>query len=505
MRQIAFVDAEGRVGAHTGEKCIENAGHHTGAGYSVQANMMGNAEVVPSMARAYEGAKGDLAERLMVTLEAAQKAGGDIRGCQSAAILVVRGKRSDKPWADKIFDLRVDDSPDPIGELRRLVKLARAYDHMNRGDVAVEKQDMKAALEHYGAAAEMTGGDSEMLYWQAVALAANGQVDRSIPIFRRVFADDPRWIELTRRLHQAGPVARHSRGARDGRAHHPRGLAQVTPPRRSARLICAGVWHTTCTGEPCMSELAAPPTSEPVTSVPAPFADGWTYLGRAVTHPSGTMVLFLGICIGTWIGGPLGLVIGLLGSLGLVASGARSPAFRSILDSHLVARERRRRDLERERRLLLAGPLRRAQFAELSALVEEIEDHDAGQAERLELQDLLEYYIAIAIGHQRMVEAVQRADRAPLWEAGAARIRAEVIGTSRQRQDILARRVRHRDACRNRAAQLADELDAIAEFLHLVNEMSSCPLLEAGVHRELERRLWELEAQESAMRQLDAA
>jgi uncharacterized Ntn-hydrolase superfamily protein len=204
VRQVAFVDAEGRVGAHTGERCIENAGHHTGAGYSVQANMMGNAEVVPSMARAYEGARGDLAERLMVTLEAAQKAGGDIRGCQSAALLVVRGKRSDKPWADKIFDLRVDDSPDPIGEMRRLVRLSRAYDHMNRGDVAVEKQDMKAALEHYGAAAEMTGGDSEMLYWQAVALAANGQVDRSIPIFRRVFADDPRWIELTRRLLKPG-------------------------------------------------------------------------------------------------------------------------------------------------------------------------------------------------------------------------------------------------------------------------------------------------------------
>ena len=204
VRQIAFVDAEGRVGAHTGERCIENAGHHTGAGYSVQANMMGNAEVVPSMARAYEGARGDLAERLMVTLEAAQKAGGDIRGCQSAALLVVRGARSDKPWADKVFDLRVDDSPDPLGELRRLVRLARAYDHMNRGDVAVEKGDMKAALLHYGTAADMTGGDSEMLYWQAVALAANGQVDRSIPIFRRVFADDPRWIELTRRLLKPG-------------------------------------------------------------------------------------------------------------------------------------------------------------------------------------------------------------------------------------------------------------------------------------------------------------
>jgi hypothetical protein len=257
-----------------------------------------------------------------------------------------------------------------------------------------------------------------------------------------------------------------------------------------------------------MSELAVP-SSEPVptsSSVPAPFTDGWTYLGRAVTHPSGTMVLFLGVCAGVWMGGALGLLIGLLGSLGLVASGARWPAVRTMLDSHQVARERRRRDLERERRLLQAGPLRRAQFAEVSALVEEIEDQDACGAERLELQELLEYYIAIAIGHQRMVDAVQRADRASLWEAGAARTtRAEVISTSRQRQEILARRVQHRDECRSRAAQLADELDAISEFVHLVHETTTCPLIEAGLHRELERRLWELEALASALRQLDAA
>ena len=256
-----------------------------------------------------------------------------------------------------------------------------------------------------------------------------------------------------------------------------------------------------------MSELAAS-SSEPsptCSSVPAPLGDSWTYLGRAVTHPSGTMALFLGICVGAWIGGAVGLLFGLLGSFGLVASGARWPAVRRLLESHVEARERRRRDLERERRLSLAGALRRSEFAELNVLVEDIEDQDAGQAERLELQDLLDYYIALAVAHQRMVEAVQRADRAPLWEAGAARIRAEPIGTSRQRQEILARRVQHRDACRTRAAQLADELDAVAEFLHLVSEMTGCPLVEAGVDRELERRLWELEAQESALRQLDAA
>lgn len=256
-----------------------------------------------------------------------------------------------------------------------------------------------------------------------------------------------------------------------------------------------------------MNQLA-PPSGENAqisSSVPAPLGDGWAYLGRAMTHPSGTMALFLGICLGIWIGGPLGLLIGLLGGLGLVAGSARAPAVRRLLDCYRDARERRHRDAERDRRLLMAGPLRRAEFAELSRVVEEVEDSNPAQAARLELQDLLDYYVALAIAHQRMVEAVQRADRAPLWESGVARGRTEAGGTSRQRQEILARRVRHRDECRTRAAQLADELDGIAEFLHLVREMTTCPVLEPSPSRELERRMWELEAQETALRQLDAA
>jgi uncharacterized Ntn-hydrolase superfamily protein len=204
VRQVAFIDATGRAAAHTGAKNIEYAGHQVGDGFSVQANMMGNEKVVPAMARAYETTDGDLAARRLGALAAAQAAGGDVRGCQSAALLVVKGARSEKPWADRRFDLRVDDSPDPIAELTRLVTLARAYEHMNQGDAAVEKGDMAGALQHYGTAAEMSGGNVEMLFWQAVALANNGDVERAIPLFRTVYADDPRWIELTRRLHKPG-------------------------------------------------------------------------------------------------------------------------------------------------------------------------------------------------------------------------------------------------------------------------------------------------------------
>jgi uncharacterized Ntn-hydrolase superfamily protein len=204
VRQVAFIDATGRAAAHTGAKNIDHAGHQVGDGFSVQANMMGNEKVVPAMARAYQTTEGDLAARMLAALGAAQAAGGDVRGCQSAALLVVKGARSDRPWADRRFDLRVDDSPDPIAELSRLVTLARAYDHMNQGDAAVEKGDMAGALQHYGTAAEMSGGNIEMLFWQAVALAAHGDIERAIPLFRTVYADDPRWIELTRRLHKPG-------------------------------------------------------------------------------------------------------------------------------------------------------------------------------------------------------------------------------------------------------------------------------------------------------------
>jgi uncharacterized Ntn-hydrolase superfamily protein len=204
VRQVAFVDAQGRAGAHTGARCIQHAGHHVGAGYSVQANLMGNDQVVPAMRRAFEATRGDLAERMLAALDAAQAAGGDLRGCQSAAIVVVGGQRTDEPWKARKLDLRVEDSPAPLAELRRLVTLARAYDHMNQGDLAVEHQQLDRALEHYGTAARMVPDSPEMVYWQGVALAGHGRPDAAMPLLRKAFDADPAWVELTRRLPAAG-------------------------------------------------------------------------------------------------------------------------------------------------------------------------------------------------------------------------------------------------------------------------------------------------------------
>jgi len=206
VRQIAFVDAKGRIAAHTGAKCIKDAGHHVGEGYSVQANMMLNDKVVPAMAKAYESTDGDLADRLMAALEAAQAAGGDIRGKQSAAILIVKGESTGRSWADRVLELRIEDHPTPIVELRRLLTVHRAYEHMNAGDVAVEHSDLKLAMDEYGAAVELLPDSVEVQFWAAVTLATSGSLDQALPMFREVFAADPNWIELTKRLLKPGII-----------------------------------------------------------------------------------------------------------------------------------------------------------------------------------------------------------------------------------------------------------------------------------------------------------
>jgi uncharacterized Ntn-hydrolase superfamily protein len=205
VRQVAMVDARGEVAAHTGPKCIPEAGDTTGNGYSVQANLMASNRVWPAMARAYEKSNGDLAERLLAALEAGQLAGGDIRGQQSAAIIIVKGKRSNKPWADRIMDLRVEDSPKPIAELRRLVTLWRAYRNVDDGDALITDGKVEEAMKAYSEAARLAPGNDEILFWQAVTLWKLGREKDATPIFRKVFArGGRRWVELVPRLVPSG-------------------------------------------------------------------------------------------------------------------------------------------------------------------------------------------------------------------------------------------------------------------------------------------------------------
>jgi uncharacterized Ntn-hydrolase superfamily protein len=200
VRQVAMIDTRGNVAAHTGEKCIPSAGHLIGENFSVQANLMLNNKVWPRMAEAYQNAPGDLADKMLAALDAAQTVGGDIRGKQSAAILIVSGTPSGRPWVDRIMDLRVEDHPEPLKELRRLVKVHRAYQHMNAGDLAVEHNDHEKAMQEYNAAEAIMPDNLEMIYWHAVSLVNVGRLDESLPLFKKVFRGDPHWVELTPRL-----------------------------------------------------------------------------------------------------------------------------------------------------------------------------------------------------------------------------------------------------------------------------------------------------------------
>jgi uncharacterized Ntn-hydrolase superfamily protein len=227
VRQVAMVDARGRVAAHTGGRAISAAGHATGEGYSVQANLMDRASVWPAMARAYEGAEGDLAERLLQALEAAEREGGDIRGKQSAAILIVGPENTGRPWNDRIFELRVEDHPEPLVELRRLVALARVYRRLNEGDEWVTRGDMDRAVEAYEAALALApdaATNGAAAFWTGIGLVGVGRVEQGIPFLRRAQAAHPRWVDLIARLPAAGLLpddaallARLAREMRGGR------------------------------------------------------------------------------------------------------------------------------------------------------------------------------------------------------------------------------------------------------------------------------------------------
>jgi uncharacterized Ntn-hydrolase superfamily protein len=204
VRQVAMIDAEGHVAVHTGAKCIAAAGHRVGKDYSVQANLMEKDTVWDAMAEAFESASGDLTDRLLAALEAAEREGGDIRGRQSAAILVVKGEASGRPWDDRVVDLRVEDHPQPVTELRRLIRIHRAYEHMNAGDACAENTDWECAVREYGAAERLLPGSAEVVFWHAVTLVTAGRTEEALPLFQKVFARDPRWRQLVDRLPASG-------------------------------------------------------------------------------------------------------------------------------------------------------------------------------------------------------------------------------------------------------------------------------------------------------------
>lgn len=205
-RQVALVDAAGNVAVHTGPKCIPAAGHRAGDGFSCQANLMENDTVWDAMHDAYLATDAPLAERMMAALEAAEKEGGDIRGRQSAAMLVVTGKPTGHSWEDRVIDLRVEDAPEPLAELRRLLHIKRSYMALNEAEALSEKGQKEAALAALRGATEMAPDMVEIQFWAGLSLAEEGRLDEGAELMMRAVRKDRRWIETVNRLVAAGQI-----------------------------------------------------------------------------------------------------------------------------------------------------------------------------------------------------------------------------------------------------------------------------------------------------------
>jgi uncharacterized Ntn-hydrolase superfamily protein len=206
VRQVAFVDAQGRVGVHTGEDCIRDFGHETGDGFSVQANMMARDTVWGAMATAYRSAGGDLADRLLAALTAAQGEGGDIRGMQSAALLVVEAEPTGTEWGDRVIDLRIEDHTRPVDEIVRLLRLWRAYGHAERAEELELVADLDGAMRERFSSLELVPDHPELAFWAAVAMAGAGKLDDARRTIAVAHAAGPGWAELLRRVVADGQV-----------------------------------------------------------------------------------------------------------------------------------------------------------------------------------------------------------------------------------------------------------------------------------------------------------
>lgn len=203
-RQLAVASPDGTVAAHTGDRCIREAGHVTGDGVVCAANMMERSTVWDGMLEAFEQSEGALAGRLLAAMEAAEEEGGDIRGKQSAGILVVSTVKHPSVAQNRLVDIRVEDNPDPIREMRRLLTMHTAYRRADDGDNALAAGDPIAAEGAFAEAFSLFPDSLELRYWMALGLASTGDLERVRELLTPVYAADGRWRELTRRLRETG-------------------------------------------------------------------------------------------------------------------------------------------------------------------------------------------------------------------------------------------------------------------------------------------------------------
>ncbi|MDV3276922.1 MAG: DUF1028 domain-containing protein [Nitrososphaerales archaeon] len=207
IRQVAMVDSKGRTAAHTGKRCIPYAGNTQGKSVSCQGNIMRNGRVWTAMRKSYEkNARLPLPERLVAALEAGEAAGGDARGKQSAAILVVSGEKTSSYWEGRVVELRVEDHPEPVPELKRLLRFKRGYDWVDKGDGYIASGKLAAALKAYERALELVPEVDEIKYWVGVSLLPTKRRERGLDLLKEVFAKDRSYVKMTKAIVKAGSL-----------------------------------------------------------------------------------------------------------------------------------------------------------------------------------------------------------------------------------------------------------------------------------------------------------
>jgi uncharacterized Ntn-hydrolase superfamily protein len=215
IRQVAIADADGRYAQHTGAGCVAAAGHATGKDCCAQGNMLASDTCWGAMVAAFEETGGNLTDRLLAALAAAEREGGDARGRQAARILVRPAQATGIPWQDRVVDLQVVDHPDPVPELRRLVNVSRAYDHLGRAFERVDRGDVAAALNEAAAAHALAPADDQITFWRASFLGLAGRIDEAVAAGREATQAHSGWPEFLRRCADAGLAPPEARALAD--------------------------------------------------------------------------------------------------------------------------------------------------------------------------------------------------------------------------------------------------------------------------------------------------
>jgi uncharacterized Ntn-hydrolase superfamily protein len=204
LRQVAMADSAGRFAQHTGDKCVEAAGQTTGNGCCAQGNMLTRDSCWGAMVDAFETGTGSLTDRLLAALDAAEREDGDVRGRQAARILVCRDTPAESSWNERVIDVQVVDHPEPVPELRRLVMVTHAYDHLGRALELTDKGELEAAAQEIDTARSLAPDDDQIAFWGATVLGGAGRIGDAIAAMQQASGANPRWPEFLRRCIAAG-------------------------------------------------------------------------------------------------------------------------------------------------------------------------------------------------------------------------------------------------------------------------------------------------------------